>query len=191
MGKYYFVFYSYESKLFICKNGQLWHFPLIARTKNAWWGMSKIRKYLSIKMYLVNCIILISNLLLGILKFMCCLYSSQAQFVSVLWTCGMYVVVIEHKLLTHTHTHTVAACRHWEVMICDDNLLLLQEMGDSERGNAALYTANEMINIIQSNHKDAYKRYVLLYIYVCVYMYAYICESLRHPICCITCSMYK
>ena len=76
-------------------------------------------------------------------------------------------------------------------MICDDNLLLLQEMGDSERGNAALYTANEMINIIQSNHKDAYKRYVLLYIYVCVYMYAYICESLRHPICCITCSMYK
>ena len=43
-------------------------------------------------------------------------------------------------------------------MICDDNLYSLQEMGDSERGNAALYTANEMINIIQSNQKDAYKR---------------------------------
>ena len=57
-------------------------------------------------------------------------------------------------------------------MICDDNLYSLQEMGDSERGNAALYTANEMINIIQSNHKDAYKRYVLLYyVYICVYMY--------------------
>ena len=51
-------------------------------------------------------------------------------------------------------------------MICDDNLWLIQEMGDSERGNAALYTANEMINIIQSNHKDAYKRYVHVSLYV-------------------------
>ena len=39
-------------------------------------------------------------------------------------------------------------------------------MGDSERGNAALYTANEMINIIQSNHNDAYKRYVHVSLYV-------------------------
>lgn len=34
----------------------------------------------------------------------------------------------------------------------------VQEMGDSERGNVALYTANEMINIIQTGQKDAYER---------------------------------